>query len=320
LRHGLRMDELFDLHPHGLFLRREALRLGYDDADLKRALKHHQIVRVRQGTYVSEKMWRTADPYGRHLLTAQGVALTHERRIALSHTTGALAWGLRLWQPDLERVHVTRLAGTTGRVESDIAYHRDTWSPEDVWARDEYMLLDPVTCALQAASLGSVVQGLVVLDSLIDLDLGDEAALSATYAAMSRSPFTRRLQVTMRLARRGAQSVGETLTRDLFFKHHIPEPQLQYKVFDGSRLVGITDFAWPEYGLLGEFDGKIKYGRLLKPGEEPGDAVFREKKREDEIREVTGMGMIRYTFGDLFVPVTTAARTRRMLARPHAVA
>jgi hypothetical protein len=314
------MDELFQLHPHGLFLRREALRLGYDDGDLKRALRAHQIVRIRQGTYTSAKTWQAADEPTRHLLMAQGVALTHEHRVALSHTTGALAWGLRLWRPDLEKVHVTRLEGTTGRIERDVVYHRDGWDPEGVWTQDEHVLLDPVTCALQAASRASVTQGVVILDSLIDLDLGDEAALSATYAMMSRSPFTRRLQVSVRLTRRGAQSIGESLTRDMLFKHHLPEPTLQYKVYDGAHLIGITDFAWPEYGLLGEFDGKIKYGRLLKPGEEPGDVVFREKQREDKIREVTGMGMIRYSFGDLYVPLTTAARTRRMLARPHAAA
>src|ERR1700712_1100910 len=314
------MDELFELHPHGLFLRRDAIRPGYDDRDLVRALRHKQIVRIRQGTYAPAETWQAADPPGRHLLTAQGVALTHGRRVALSHTTGALAWGLRLWRPDLTKVHVTRLVGTTGRVQPDVVYHRDAWDPEGVWAQDEHLLLDPVTCALQAASRTSVTQGVVILDSLIDLDLGDEDTLSATYATMSRSPFTRRLQVAVRLTRRGAESVGESLSRDLFFKHHLPEPELQYKVYDRGRLVGITDFAWPEYGLLGEFDGKIKYGRLLKPGDDPGEVVFREKQREDQLREVTGSGMTRYTFGDLYVPLATAARTRRMLARPHAAA
>jgi hypothetical protein len=313
-----RMDELFQLHPNGVFLRREALLLGYEDRDLAHAVRRRQIVRIRQGTYCPAQSWQDADAGGRHLLTAQGVALTHEHRVALSHTTGALAWGLRLWRPELARVHVTRLAGTTGRVQPDVIYHRHAWDPEGVWAQEEHLLLDPVTCGLQAAARTSVTQGVVILDSLIDLDLCDEATLSATYATMSRSPFTRRLQVAVRLTRRGAESVGESLTRDLFFKHHLPEPVLQYKVYDGSRLVGITDFAWPEYGLLGEFDGKIKYGRLLKPGQDPGEVVFREKRREDEIREVTGMGMIRYIFGDLYVPLATAARTRRMLARPHA--
>jgi hypothetical protein len=35
-----------------------------------------------------------------------------------------------------------------------------------------------------------------------------------------------------------------------------------------GNLIGITDFGWPRRGLVGEFDGKVKYGRLphLKPG------------------------------------------------------
>ncbi len=36
---------------------------------------------------------------------------------------------------------------------------------------------------------------------------------------------------------------------------------------------------------MGEFDGRIKYGRLLRPGQEAGDAVFEEKRREDAIRD-----------------------------------
>jgi hypothetical protein len=34
---------------------------------------------------------------------------------------------------------------------------------------------------------------------------------------------------------------------------------------------------------IGEFDGRVKYGRLLKPYEAPGDVVWREKQREDRI-------------------------------------
>src|SRR3712207_8138753 len=32
------------------------------------------------------------------------------------------------------------------------------------------------------------------------------------------------------------------------------------------------------------FRSKVKYGRLLKPGQDPGDAVFEEKRREDAMR------------------------------------
>ena len=80
-----------------------------------------------------------------------------------------------------------------------------------------------------------------------------------------------------------------------------------------GNLVGITDFAWPEYRLLGEFDGKVKYGRLLKPGEEPGDAVFREKIREDLLREATRWALIRFVWANLYNPRASEERTRRMM-------
>lgn len=241
------------------------------------------------------------------------MSLTHANRVALSHTTGALAHGLRLWEPDLRAVHVTRLAATTARRESDVVYHRDRWDPDEVYAMDEMLLLDATRCALGAATLTSVEAGVTVLDSLIDLNLGDESTLRAIYASMTRAPFTRRLQVALRLARRGAQSVGESRTRFLFWCHHLPEPVLQYEVYDGDRLVGITDFAWPEHHLLGEFDGKVKYGRYLRPDELPGDAVFREKRREERLCEQLGWRMIRIVWSDLHRPAETAARIRRML-------
>lgn len=72
---------------------------------------------------------------------------------------------------------------------------------------------------------------------------------------------------------------------------------------------------WREQRLLGEFDGKVKYGRLLRSGEEPGDAVFREKRREDRLRELTGFSMVRITWGDLYRPAETAARIRGLMHR-----
>lgn len=63
-------------------------------------------------------------------------------------------------------------------------------------------------------------------------------------------------------------------------------------------MIGTSDFCWEEQRHLGEFDGKIKYGRFLRPDEEPGDAVFREKCREDEMRG-EAYGMSRWTWRDV---------------------
>ena len=61
-------------------------------------------------------------------------------------------------------------------------------------------------------------------------------------------------------------------------------------------------------------DGKVKYGRLRRPGEESEDAVFREKLREDRVRDL-GWEVVRWTWSDLQQPEVIADRLRRAFAR-----
>ena len=65
--------------------------------------------------------------------------------------------------------------------------------------------------------------------------------------------------------------------------------------------------------MIGEFDGKVKYGRLLRPGQDPGDAVFDEKRREDAIRD-EDWGVTRWTWSEL-VPGVLGPRVFRALER-----
>lgn len=309
------MDELNMLHANGLFLRREALTFGYKDRDLRAALRAGVLVRMRHGAYVAGSTWVAASAEDRFRLRGQAVCLTHGHRVALSHTSGAAAVGLRLWDADFRRVHVTRLDGGPSRCHQDIVYHADTWTPDDVYDLDELLTMSPVRSGLGTAALHSVEQGVVVLDSLIDLDLATMELLYATYRRIEGWPHTGRLQVTVRLVEPGAQSVGESRTRFLGFAQHLPKPMLQFKVNDAfGRLIGVTDFAWPEHKTLGEFDGKMKYGRGLKPDEDPAEVVYREKLREDRLREATGFRMIRLTWRDLARQRETGERIRRYLS------
>ena len=152
---------------------------------------------------------------------------------------------------------------------------------------------------METASLSTVASGLVVLDSLVDLKKVSVDEVHAAFAGY-HGPGSRKLQITVRLVRAGAESVGETLGRHLFWGQHVPEPVLQFKVYDEhGNLVGRTDYAWPGLGMLGEFDGNVKYERYLRPGETVHDAVVREKRREDLLREITGWLMIRLIWADL---------------------
>ena len=74
------------------------------------------------------------------------------------------------------------------------------------------------------------------------------------------------------------------------------------------------DFCWEEYATVGEFDGRVKYGRLLRPGQDPGDVVFAEKRREDELRDL-GREVARWVWDELETFDAVAARIHRAFAR-----
>ncbi len=93
----------------------------------------------------------------------------------------------------------------------------------------------------------------------------------------------------------------------------LPPPALQVPQYSvDGRSLGRVDFWWEDQGLVGEFDGRVKYGRLLGPGQSAGDVVFAEQRREDALRE-TGRGMARWVWSELDPFDTVAARLRRAL-------
>lgn len=49
-------------------------------------------------------------------------------------------------------------------------------------------------------------------------------------------------------------------------------------------------------------DGKVKYGRYLRPGQTPGDAVFAEKRREDALRDY-GLEVVRWVWDEKQLPL-----------------
>jgi hypothetical protein len=139
-------------------------------------------------------------------------------------------------------------------------------------------------------------------------EIGDQ------FDRMAHWPRVRHLHVPVRMATHQAESVGESRGLWLFWTEHLPAPALQHEVYDGARLVGRTDWAWPRLRGLGEFDGKVKYGRLLKAGQDPGEVVFQEKRREDDLREVAASWMIRLVWADLDRTAHTAQRIRRLMS------
>jgi len=298
----------------GVFLRGEARDVGYDDKAVADAIRAGVWVRVRRGAYTFRDIWDAEDVAGRHAILSRAVIRSLGDRVALSHVSAAVEHGCATWGVDLTRVHVTRLDGGAGRTEKDVVHHEGRCLDDDVVHKHSLVLTHPARACIETATLGSVEAGLVTADSMIHLGHVTSDELGSRFRAMERWPATRKVHLVLGLADGRAESPGETRSRFLCWASGLAAPQLQFHVFDQhGRLVGITDFAWPEHRLLGEFDGKVKYGRLLSPGEKPEDVVFREKRREDLLREVTSYAMIRLTWADLHRPAQTVARFRRLM-------
>jgi hypothetical protein len=146
----------------------------------------------------------------------------------------------------------------------------------------------------------------------------DQAALADALLAAARWPGTPAARRVIAFADGRSANVGESRSRVALQRAGLPAPVLQWAVVDrDARLIGYTDFGWPEQRVVGEFDGRIKYGELLRPGEDPTDVVFAEKLREDRPRD-QDLAVVRWTWADLtnFTPV--ADRLRRRLDRSAA--
>lgn len=298
----------------GFFTRAAALAAGHSDNSIERAVRSREWTRIRPGAYAVTSVWESLSGLQRHEIATRAVLTKLGPRVALSHVSAAVVHGLDLWRPDLGTVHVTRLDGGAGRTESGIQHHEGLLVDGDTLAGPYGRTVTPVRAAVETAHQHSTEQGVVVLDSLLRSGAASSEELAEALALLGTWPSARHVQVAGRLADGRAASVGESRSRYCFFAQGLPAPVLQFAVHDGADLVGICDFAWPEHRLLGEFDGRTKYERHLRPGETPSDAVVREKIREDRLREVTGWGMVRLTWADLDHPRTTADRLRRMLS------
>lgn len=300
----------------GVFLRGEARTVGYDDRAVMAALRAKLWVRVRRGAFTFRDIWEGKDPVSRHRVLSRAVMRSLGDKVALSHTSAAIEHDCATWNVDLTRVHVTRLDGAAGRTEKDVVHHEGFTLENEIVEKNGMRMMRPPRSALETASITTTESGLVTLDSVLHMKLTDPDELAAIFRLMERWPHTQKVHVALGLADGRAESVGESRSRYLCWASGLPAPKLQFKVCDEhGNLVGTTDFAWPEQRLLGEFDGKVKYGRFLRPGEKPGDAVFREKRREDRLREITRWPMVRLIWADLYRPVETGGRIRRLMAR-----
>ena len=279
---------------------------GYPYDGMSRLVRAGELIRVRHGAYA--------------VTPADDALIEHRRLIAatlprcgdvcLSHASAALMHGLPSWATDLVRVHATKWGGGHGRRGRVLHLHATPLDAAETIELNGLTVTSLARTVVDCARTYSYEKAVAVGDAALGAGLPLKELVDSLEGARYRTGMPQARRVAAFIDGR-AESVGESKSRIVLSQLGVPTPQPQFDIFErNGRWVARTDFGWEGLRTVGEFDGKVKYGRLRRPGEESEDAVFREKLREDRIRDL-GWEVVRWTWSDLQQPQVLADRLRR---------
>lgn len=293
--------------PASLRLASDVRRLGDDTRDTGRDGRRIWVP-VRHGVVLPASTWDQLTPEQRHAAFVHATALRMrgDATSVFSHTSAAAIWGLPRVSAWPALVEVTR---TGRRVRSSGLIRRHDLPVTDPVAVAGVELTSVARTVVDLARTEALRDAVAAADHALHHRLCTLAELDSELAGLEPGvPGRARAHLALDLADSRSMSVGESLSRVEMFRLNLPRPRLQVRVEDVNGLVGICDFGWE--GVMGEFDGRRKYG--VAEGASSADAervLWAEKRREDRIR-ARGNRMARWGWADAVRP----ERMARILA------
>lgn len=269
--------------------------LGHSDERdrVERARRRGELVTLSRGIHVPATRWHglTGDDRFRLRSIAAQPLLTADE--VLSHHSSAALRGLPIIGDWPTRVESTLLCSTGLTSTVSLRRHRVVRPP-----RAELLRGIPTTRLAQTvvdlAADRTFSAGVAVCDAALRmLERNHDAhaitrfrdELAAIVAAAGRGRGSARVRKVLAFADPLAESPGESVTRVALHLLGVPAPVLQHSVVGVSGRVWRVDLAWPQLGIVLEFDGKSKYtdprymhGRTIE------QVLYDEKRREDDIR------------------------------------
>lgn len=296
----------------GAFTSAQAYSAGHTHDELQRLRDHGVLESVRRGVYVLREPHRALDDEQRHRVEAKACLLVLKQPATLSHETAAVWGGLPLLTPALDRLHVTRPELKASRTEAGIHHHPGSLPAGHVREVDGVRITSAARTAVDVARTRPFPQGLAVVDSA--LRAGTPPDEIKEVLVFCRAWAGARGASRAVVAGDGrADNPGESFSRAVLIEGGVPPTGVQVAVVDADGLVGYADFGWLPLRVLGEFDGKSKYGE----GAQSAEVLWQEKRREDRLRAL-GFEVVRWTWTDLLQPARLTARVRAAMARATA--
>lgn len=273
---------------YGVFTTEQALTAGYGDDELKRHVRNRGWIRLRRGVFTDAATWDGGDEDDRHLMAVAAIQVLSSRPVAASHWTAALAHGLPLIRPRPDRPQVTANREHFRAVPGARLFNGALHAGHTI--DQQGLVVTTVARTISdVARTHALDDALVMLEHALRLGLVSESAMRRVVADC---PTWRGIAWTKRallLVEPLNESPGETLSLLRMREHGIVLPQCQVVMAINSRRYRL-DYLWREGGVVGEFDGRLKYASK--------DDVYAEKRREDDLRSI-GLSVARWGWSDV---------------------
>jgi hypothetical protein len=296
------------LAQRGAFTAAQAYAHGHNQKELQRLRQARQLLSVRRGVYVDMAAWTDADAVERLRLRTAALALALSVPAVLSHQSAAAELGLPLLEPDHTLLHVTRENRSGTRIEAGVDHHVAELRDNEVVELTSGVLR-VTSAARTAVDVARETHRFECAVAAFDSALRNGVTADELAAAMDRArswPGARLASGALPLADARADNPGESWSRVVLIGLGLAPDDLQVPLFDDEGLIGYADFAWE--GVIGEFDGRLKYGVDDETDpQKAGRIVFAEKIREDRIRRL-GYGVARWGWPELHRPTIIGQR------------
>ncbi|BDZ44969.1 hypothetical protein [Naasia aerilata] len=305
----------------GLLLSSDLQRIGASERTLQRALERQALVRVRRGAYVDAVHWSGLDGRGRLLLRMRAVAEAASRDVIFCGFSAAAAWNLPFLGDWPDRVEVLCEPAQGGRSEWDVIRRPRELRGLRVNEVQGLLVTGAAVTVVDLSRRLAFAPAVGVVDAAMAGRAGQAVTRTDLLAELEREPSRRGRSAARSAIEFGvgvSDSFGESFARARLHELGYAPPELQVPIADGRGLVGVVDFFWPGLGIVGEFDGAVKYLREeFRGGRTAAEVVWREKQREDRLRRRT-TGLFRLVWADLMDPPRMDGIVRSSGLRPVA--
>ena len=259
-----------------------------------RAARAGMFVRLAHGVYLPSDVWTTLSSDDRFVASIHAAQRTSRRDLVFSHMLAAALWGLPLvgqWPP---RPEVVTSDASGGRSRQTYVARLGS-VPRNPDVVDGLMVTALGQTLVDVAHRAPLTTSVAMLDFALRAPVRAETGLRAV--RVTGAELAHQFETSARTAGRtlcaraldlcdgGSGSAGESLSRVNMHLLGLPMPMLQVPFRDSRGLIGYVDFWWPQFNVIGEFDGFGKYLREeLRAGRSTADVVLAEKAREDRLR------------------------------------